>query len=188
MRKFSSFPVFVLTVAFLGMLTICRVYAETISQKQNNSTNSAAGYHLYSQHDIKKFKSLSVDGTPRNIIMIIGNGLGQGAIKYTALRTMNKNSGLLMESLPVSALVSTTGQDNEKPDSAAAGTALACGYKTSNGKIGLAHGNHNLPNIAELAKASGRSVGILTTNSLTGATAAAFTSHVTSKSMMEKIA
>ena len=72
-------------------------------------------------------------------------------------------------------------------DSAASGTALSSGYKTNNGFVGMTPEKEALRSIAEEARDSGRSVGIITTDSLTGATPAAFSAHVPSRGMASEI-
>jgi alkaline phosphatase len=64
-------------------------------------------------------------------------------------------------------------------DSAAAGTALACGYKTYAGAISVDPEDPNIAykTLAELAKEQGKKVGILSSVSLDHATPAVFYSH-----------
>ena len=70
-------------------------------------------------------------------------------------------------------------------DSAAAGTALASGVKTKNGMVGLSDPDFDstesareLQTLFDLAKSSGKSVGIVTTARITHATPAAFYAHI----------
>ncbi len=186
--SFFKYTIFIFTVIFLGELILSPVHGKPAADVSTPHGDNVLYYTAPKQHNAQKIAALPTDGVPHNIILIVGNGMGQGAIQYTALHTLQKNRGLLMESLPVSALVSTLTADGEATDSAAAGTALACAYKTGRGMVGMTPGNQRIGNIAEAIQASGRSVGIITTNSLTGPTTAAFSAHVTSRSMAEKIA
>ncbi len=127
-------------------------------------------------------------GTPKNIIFIIGDGMGQGAIRYAGLYAHGKSDSLVMNQLPVSGLASTYSANSEITDSAASGTALSSGRKTNNGRVGMKPDESPCRSIAEEARDSGRSVGIITTDSLAGATPAAFYAHVRSRSFTNDIA
>lgn len=62
-------------------------------------------------------------------------------------------------------------------DSAASATALATGYKTSNGRIGRDHDKNDLKSITELAGDLGMATGVMSTEGQTGATPAGFSAH-----------
>ena len=61
-------------------------------------------------------------------------------------------------------------------DSAAAATALATGHKVNNGEVAR-HDGKDLTSISQLAMQAGKRVGVVTTDTLDGATPAAFSSH-----------
>ena len=63
-------------------------------------------------------------------------------------------------------------------DSAAAGTALATGYKTNNGSVGRNSENKDVPNITEFAAEKGKATAVMSTEKQTGATPASFSAHV----------
>ncbi|MBN2547315.1 MAG: alkaline phosphatase [Spirochaetes bacterium] len=74
-------------------------------------------------------------------------------------------------------------------DSASAGTAIACGYKTLNGVISMDIGKKiKYKTIAEELKEKGMKVGIVTSVSIDHATPAVFYAKVPSRSMMYEIA
>lgn len=127
-------------------------------------------------------------GTPKNIIFIIGDGMGQGAVKLAGLHAHGKPQSLVMEQLPVNGMAQTASANNSVTDSAASGTALSSGYKTNNGSVGVTPEKTALRSIAEEARDSGRAVGIITTDQLTGATPAAFSAHVPHRGMAQEIA
>ncbi|MBS1370709.1 MAG: alkaline phosphatase [Lentisphaeria bacterium] len=127
-------------------------------------------------------------GTPKNIIFIIGDGMGQGAVKFAGLHAHGRPQTLVMEQLPVNGMAQTYSASSDVTDSAASGTALSSGYKTTNGFVGMTPEKNALRSIAEEARDSGRSVGIITTDQLTGATPAAFSAHVPSRGMAAEIA
>lgn len=73
-------------------------------------------------------------------------------------------------------------------DSAAAGTALATGYKTYNGVLGLNIDKQAVPTILEYAKFLGKSTGLVGTSQVNHATLAAFASHIESREQYDQIA
>lgn len=138
--------------------------------------------------DAKALQAFPQTGTPRNIIFIIGDGMGLGAQRYASLHAHGEVGKLVMEQMPVTGLALTYSANSDVTDSAASGTALSAGYKTNNGMIGVAPDHKKHRSIAEAAKASGRSVGIMTSDALTGATPAVFYAHVKSRRMTQDIA
>jgi alkaline phosphatase len=73
--------------------------------------------------------------------------------------------------------VTTYSSNKLVTDSAAGATAMASGTKTNNGMVGVAPDGSRLENIFEKAVAGGKSVGVVTTTSVTDATPAAFLAH-----------
>ena len=83
--------------------------------------------------------------------------------------------------------IATRSADNLITDSAAGATALATGHKVNNGEVAY-HNGENLTSISELALAAGKKVGVVTTDSLSGATPAGFSSHAKNRGDVEDIA
>ena len=110
------------------------------------------------------------------VFLFIGDGMSipqrMSADEYLA-RTENRT--LQMNKMPCQAITTTRSATEFITDSAAAGTAIACGEKTKNGRIGMdTDGKRKLESIADAAKRSGRKVGIVTSVTLNHATPAAF--------------
>ncbi len=95
---------------------------------------------------------------------------------------------LTMSQFPVQGMATTYADNRFITGSAAAGTALACGMKTSIGNISLAP-DETTPyvSIAELAKDAGMRVGIVSSVSIDHATPAVFYAHQPSRSMYYEI-
>ncbi len=138
--------------------------------------------------DAEKLAAVPRNGIPKNIILIIGDGMGQGAVKYTGLYAHGAPQSLFMEQLPVRGMAYTFSANRDVTDSAASGTALSSGYKTNNGMVGMTPKKMRIRSFAEEARDSGRRVGVLTTDALTGATPAAQFAHVPSRGMAFEIA
>lgn len=117
------------------------------------------------------------DQPVKNIILLIGDGMGQSHI---TLARIAKESGLYMDTMPVTGSMSThplKNQDKWVTDSAAAGTAIATGSKTYNGYIAVDANKKPLETILEKAKKNKKSTGLVTTTRITHATPAVFASH-----------
>ncbi|WP_257008278.1 alkaline phosphatase [Bacillus sp. FJAT-45350] len=125
---------------------------------------------------------------PKNVILMIGDGMGFGQIEIARLLEHGKEGTLFMETLPYSALSKTHSNDNMVTDSAAAGTAIATGQKTNNGMVGINPNGNKLTSILAEFKKQGKTVGIVSTNSVTDATPAAFVANTTHRSHDAKIA
>jgi len=124
-----------------------------------------------------------------NVILFIGDGMGQNAISVTRYITRGLDSLLFMETLPYQCRVKTYAKNGLITDSGASGSAMATGEKT------LVHwicvkddGVTPNPTIVELAQKEGYAVGIITTMRLSHATPATFTAHSASRSDEENIA
>jgi len=83
---------------------------------------------------------------------------------------------------PAGGLTTTYAADAYITDSASAGTAIACGYKTDSGVISMdSSRTQSFPTIAEMAKAAGMKVGIVSSVNLDHATPAVFYAHNASR-------
>ena len=121
------------------------------------------------------------------VIFFIGDGMGlaqrmAGDLYMDAMESKMPQAGvfrLAMNRLPAQGLATTFGADAVITESAAAGTALASGQKTVKGVLGLDATRKNpTTTLADLAKAGGRKVGVVSTASIDHATPAAFYAHV----------
>ena len=125
---------------------------------------------------------------PKNVIMLIGDGMGIGPVVATRYTVAGRDGRLAMETMPYVGFSSTHSANRIVTDSAAAGTALATGVKTNNGTISLGPEGKRIKTILELAREMGKSTGIISTKHITDATPAVFVSHVSSRSKLEDIA
>ncbi len=120
-----------------------------------------------------------------HIFMFIGDGMGlaQRSIAEMYLKGIlnDPNAKLAMNSLPVQGIMTTLAADKPITDSAASATAFACGQKTNVGFVGVDKDKNRLTSIADILKAQGYKIGIVTTSSIDNATAAAFYAHQESR-------
>src|SRR5215208_7314526 len=126
----------------------------------------------------------------RNVILLIGDGMGQAHRFAAQLLAAGHNGRLAMDRLPYLGQMGTTTDDPTSfvSDSAAAATAIATGVKTLNGSVSIDLDGQERTTILELAKASGRSVGLVSTCQITDATPAAFAAHVPHRADQSEVA
>lgn len=115
---------------------------------------------------------------PKNIIFIIGDGMGPNDIALAEKYAEGVfEFGTVLNQIPNHGLATTHSANAEVTDSAASGTALSTGVKTNNGYIGKDVDGNDLMTMAERARKAGKRVGIITDEDLEGATPTAFTVH-----------
>ncbi len=127
-----------------------------------------------------------------NFIFLIGDGMGVNqTLLYEAYDSRsckysdseNQFYGYLLPSKGMARTDSLSGTT----DSAAAGTALSCGYKTVNGYVGLDRYQNKLTSLTELAASLGKNTAVMSTEPSTGATPGAFSAHVNDRNNSSRI-
>jgi alkaline phosphatase len=137
------------------------------------------------QYKVKQFKANFKGKKPKNIIFMIGDGMGIAQV----FGGMTANGGkLFLENFKYVGFSRTQSADNYVTDSAAGGTALSSGYKTYNGAIGVDMNKKSQPNIREYAEEQGIATGVVSTSAITHATPASFMAHQPQRKMYEEIA
>ena len=124
----------------------------------------------------------------KNVILFIGDGMGMAQIAAARYHYLGPKGRLHMERLPVTGLIDTPAADNLVTDSAAAGTAMACGFKTNNGMISITPQGKKVLSILEACRDNGKSTGLVATSRISHATPAVFAAHVKSRSNEAAIA
>jgi alkaline phosphatase len=130
-------------------------------------------------------KDEPVKTKPTNIIFFIGDGMGPAQVSAAIAASSNQ---LIFEYFPFSGFAKTSSSDNYITDSAAAGTAMACGVKTRNGMIGMGPDSTVAVSIMELAHQRGLATGLISTSAITHATPASFVAHNSGRGNYEDIA
>ena len=122
---------------------------------------------------------------PTNVIYLIGDGMGFGAVS-SLLLSVEEETGF--EMAPVIGLNETCSANNYVTDSPAGGTALATGTRTCNGFLGVDPDSIQLESLLKKAQKMGKKTGIVVNTTLTEATPGAFYAGVTSRKESYKIA
>lgn len=121
---------------------------------------------------------------PRNIIVMIGDGMGVGQL--SALVLANPEAAVL--DFPVAGFSATQSATDFVTESAAGGTALSSGYRISDDAIGVLPDGRSVQTLLEFAREHGKSTGVISTSSVTHATPASFLTHVSSRKLEFDIA
>ncbi|GAA4205662.1 alkaline phosphatase [Actinocatenispora rupis] len=130
----------------------------------------------------------SAHGAVKNVILLIGDGMGDSEITLARDYTVGAAGRLSMDRLPFTGAYTTyavhaDGTPDYVTDSAASGTGWATGHKTVNGRIAKTPDTDKaVPTLLELAQRNGLATGSVTTAELTDATPAVLASHVTDRS------
>jgi alkaline phosphatase len=137
-------------------------------------------------------KSQSHKRSPSVIVLIPdGFGASQATLTREYLRAKygidERFNKLAFDDYHIGSLM-TKSANNLVTDSAAAGTAFACGANTNNGIIGYDEDIEICPTVLEGAKAKGYRTGLVTTTRITHATPAAFSSHVYDRNLESDVA
>lgn len=117
------------------------------------------------------------------VFYFIGDGMGVNQVQGTELYLAELEgrigiTPICFTQFPYATVASTFSGTNGVTDSAAAGTALACGKKTKNGTLGKTKDfSSDITSVAVWAKNKGYKVGITTSVSIDHATPAAFYAH-----------
>ena len=142
-------------------------------------------FFLTSIFFILSFNLKSQEKKTLNVILMIGDGMGMSQITSGMYSLNNRTSLEKMSHIGIS---KTHSFSSLVTDSAAAGTAIACGEKTINGTLGINPQNKELKSILEISKDYGYKTGIIATSSIVHATPAAFYANVVSRNQYEDIA
>ena len=123
--------------------------------------------------------------TVKNVILMIGDGMGVGQV-YAGI-TANHNK-LNLERAQYIGFSKTYSANDYVTDSAAGGTAIACGEKTNNGVIGLSKDSLPIKSLLAHAAENNLSTGVVVSCELTHATPASFIAHQINRNMNKEIA
>lgn len=154
-----------------GVIGLCSVFAVTQS-----SRDARIALIEYGDTDL----------SAKNVILMIGDGMGVNHL--ATAKTDRGVDSLYMESLALrQGQAETFSFSDNVTDSAAAGTALSCGVKVTNGRIAYSMGA-NITNMTEFAASLNKATGVIATETPTGATPASFTAHAKDRGLTDEIA
>ncbi len=151
---------------------------------------SSAGDSSWQQDPTADLAALSaeiVPGGPRNVILMIGDGMGPGHVEAARLFLAGE---IVFDRAPYQAEIATYAANSSITDSAASATAMATGKKVNNGVISMAIPGDaaELTTSLEIYRDMGKATGLVTTATITHATPAVFGAHAPSRGDVDDIA
>ena len=127
-------------------------------------------------------------GKAKNVILMIGDGMGLVHIMATRIHYQGANGTLNIDRMPYTGFAMTHSDDDLITDSAAASTAFSTGFKTHNGMIGVTPDSMKALTILEACQQMGMASGLVVTCEVTHATPAGMAAHVASRKQHDRIA
>lgn len=170
-------------------LAACALAAATPALAATPDITSHGGAQRSTSSHVEDIKKSIVDGPAKNVILLIGDGMGDSEItsaRNYAYGAAGTFPGL--DALPLTGQYTTyslnkaTGGPDYTPDSAATGTAWATGTKSYNGAISVDIKGAAQKSILQIAKANGLKTGNVSTAELQDATPAVQVASVSSRS------
>ncbi len=156
-KKLNMKKTILLSIAFCCSFLACEMPLETETSKKNDP--------------------------PKNIILMIGDGMGVTQISAGLYTNGNK---LHLERFKVVGLHKSYASNDLVTDSAAGATAFACGIKTYNGAVGVDTDTMPVKSILEMADENGLATGMVSTSTITHATPASFICHQNKRKQHQK--
>lgn len=142
---------------------------------------------------VASFKKSKEQTAPKYIFLFIGDGMGLAHVAATDSFLAYQDSChggayLTFPQFPVVGLTRTWCADSGVTDSAAAGSAIACGQKTDTGCVGVDEAGEPMRSVAYELKDAGYQVGIMSDGPVNHATPADFYAHVPKRNLYYDIA
>ena len=157
-----------------------RACSDFFRRARSFSRTPAAPIPVY----IPTYENDGSDKPVRNVILMIGDGMGLAALKSAE----TVNGDLTITKLKHTGLQSThAAGDNFTTDSAGAGSSIATGEHNRNRHIAMSPSGKAYPSITEILSAHGFACGVVTHGPIADATPAAFYGHTTDRDNSDEI-
>ncbi len=124
----------------------------------------------------------------KNVIVLIGDGMGISHITAARIAAESADVPLHLDTIKTIGFAKTHSTSSLVTDSAAAGTALATGMRTTNGRIATDPNNRALMSLMLLARDRGMGTGVAVTSKITDATPATYLVQAASRTFEDEIA
>ena len=154
--------------------------AESVSTEENKEKLEWVDYAEY---------NLEEDVPAKNVILMIGDGMGKEIIKGSEVVKGDKlvMSGMKYKTTVTTYSQSVTDGNAEYTDSAASATAISTGVKTLNGYVGLDSKGEKLETICEYAQSLDMETGLVARQVVSHATPAGMVAHNSSRDNYQQI-
>ena len=145
-----------------------------VSCKKKQDEKQLQYYATPNPYEIVSVQEPSQDNEVRNVIIMIGDGMG---LEQVSCAWVVNHGKLNFDNFPYVGLSRTWCTDRLITDSGAGGTALAAGQKTAESHVGTAADNSDLASVLVKAKELGKKTGVAVTCHLADATPCDFCCH-----------
>jgi alkaline phosphatase len=176
--KLRKLPIFFL-------LSLTTLFASAQDDYKIHTQQDFKVYNGGENYTVKHFKEPTKNKKPKNVIFLIGDGMGVSQI-FSGL--VANRGDLYLKNFTNIGFITTQSASHFITDSGAGGTALSTGKKTYNGAIGVNIDSIPIQNIREKAEAKGCATGVVSTSTITHATPASFVAHEPNRDWYEEIA
>lgn len=158
---------------YICMIVVCLLACKTTEQVPVVNTS------------VVPVETMTKTPTAKNIILLVGDGMGLGQMSAGMFANGNKTS---LEEFEVIGLHKPYASNKLVTDSAAAATSFACGIKTYNGAISVDDNKNPVGTILEEAEKLNYATGLVASSSIVHATPACFIAHNEYRKNYEEIA
>ena len=131
-------------------------------------------YTTAKTHDIVNVQMPPVTNDVRNVIFLIGDGMG---LEQVSCAWVLNHGKLNLDNMPYTGISRTYSASHLITDSAAGGTALAVGDKTTNSHVGCDPEGNPLRSMLDKAREMGKKTGVVVTCHMADATPCDFCCH-----------
>lgn len=167
------------------VLLVGSVAAEGTSHQSVSIQHAPQVVNNMPEHEVVQSVAPVTRGKARNVILMIGDGMGTEQVWCAWMCNHGK---LNLERLPVIGFSRTRSASSAITDSAAGGTAIACGAKTNNGWLGVSPDGKEHVSVMRCLEKAGKQTGFVVTKAVTDATPASFYAHSTDRYKVADIA
>jgi len=150
-------------------------FVSLIACKQTSDVSG--DFSFYMPPETKEALPLVAPEPVKNVILMIGDGMGYIHIVATRTVVLGAEGRLTIERMPVTGVIDNYSLDEFVSGSAATATSLATGYKTTTKMVSILPDGSLATTICEAARDEGMSTGLVATSTITHATPAAFAAH-----------
>ena len=155
-------------------IALITLAAATLVVACKKKENKLQYYATPNPYEIVDVAMPPVDNEVRNVIIMIGDGMG---LEQVSCAWVVNHGKLNFDSFPYVGLSRTWCTDRLITDSGAGGTALAAGRKTAESHVGTAADNSDLASVLVKAQQLGKKTGVAVTCHLADATPCDFCCH-----------
>ena len=155
-------------------LVAAAVFAAACSCAPKGEETALKYYKTDRTYDIVSVQEPARDNEVRNVILMIGDGMG---LEQASCAWVLNHGKLNLDNFPFTGLSRTYCTDNLITDSGAGGTAIAAGQKTAYNHVGVAPDGSDLSSLLVRAREKGKKTGIAVTCHYADATPCDFCCH-----------